>query len=102
MNDQDTVMSNEEWYDADVAPVLRDLADACKARGMSMLAVVEWAPGDGGRTWATGGQAGIGIRMLETMARTGDNLDLFLMALYRGGLDLSACLCVADALRRKP
>lgn len=54
-------MSNEDFYDEEIAPVLLELADKCKARGMSFAAAVEYAPGDTGETIAL---VDPGIKML--------------------------------------
>ena len=35
---------SEKWYDEEVAPVLLDLSRKCEARGISMIAVVEYEP----------------------------------------------------------
>ncbi len=41
---------NERFYDEEIAPALRDLAKRCEERGLSMIAAVEYNPGEHGRT----------------------------------------------------
>jgi hypothetical protein len=40
----------EAFYDAEVAPVLLDLAEKCAERGLHFLAQVEYEPGEFGLT----------------------------------------------------
>lgn len=42
--------SGEEFYDAEIAPKLLEIAKACEARGMSFVAMVEYAYGETGET----------------------------------------------------
>ena len=53
-------MTNEEWYDAEIAPELMRLGKLCEARGMSFLCQVEYAPGETSETKAV--VAGYGIK----------------------------------------
>lgn len=60
-------MSNEEWFDAEIAPELMRLGKLCEARGMSFLCQVEYAPGETSETKAI--VAGHGIKTV--IARMG-------------------------------
>jgi hypothetical protein len=84
----------EAFYDAEIAPKLLDLAKACQANGLSILAVVEWKGEqqdvyDHGRTFATGGQQSpfVGILNAAAQCRSGSsgafNFDLFTMTVLR-------------------
>lgn len=73
----------EAFYDAEVAPVLSDLSKRCLKNGLSFLAVVEWEPGETGRTTALNVPRGFGMSVLEVAARTGDNVDSLIMALMK-------------------
>ena|ERR1700677_4291556 len=89
-------MTNEEWYDTDAAPKLRDLANQAGARGMSFAAVVEYAPDHRGRTTLLGPHAGLAMKMLTLCAAAGENIDGFVIALARHcrekGIDTSASI----------
>ena len=85
----------ESFYDSEIAPALLELAEKCKGNGLSLVAMVEWDPGETGRTAAFAGNAGFGIRMVETAMRCGNNVDSFIMALMKHGTEhghSSACL----------
>jgi hypothetical protein len=41
---------NEDFYDSEIAPQLFAIAEACKARGISFVATVEYDPGEFGTT----------------------------------------------------
>lgn len=43
-------MSKEEEYDQIVAPLILKVAQICKELGMTMIARIEWAPGECGIT----------------------------------------------------
>lgn len=77
-------MSDKEiFYDQHIAPKLAELAKECEARGMPFLALVEWEPGEGGRTCVLPPGASFGIRMAETAARARGNVDSLILALMR-------------------
>lgn len=85
----------EAFYDAEVAPVLRDLAERCQASGLSFLAIVEWEPGETGRTFSLSAPSGLGIRWAEAAARSNGNADNLIMGLMRHAQEhghSSACL----------
>lgn len=73
----------EAFYDAEIAPALADMARRCQDRGLSFLAVVEWEPGETGRTYIQAEESGYGIRLAETAARAGNNVDALIMAIMK-------------------
>lgn len=85
----------EAFYDTEIAPVLRDLATRCQANGLSFLAVVEWEPGESGRTFYQTPPSGLGIRWADAAARANGNADNLIMGLMKHGQEhghSSACL----------
>lgn len=89
-------MTNEEWYDAEVTPKLRELANACHERGMSFFSDVEYEPGKRAGTYYLTESAGIEMHLLHIMAMTAPNIDAFLINLIRyakeKGLDLESSM----------
>lgn len=77
------VTENEAWYDAEIAPALADLAKRCHERGMSFVAVVEYQPGDRGRTAYMTEDAGLAISMVNLCAATVPNVDCYVMHLKK-------------------
>lgn len=89
-------MTNEEWYDKEAAPKLRALIDDIRARGMSAVAVIEYAPDHRRRTVLLGPHAGLSMKMLALCAAAGENIDGYMIALTRHcrehGIDTSASM----------
>jgi hypothetical protein len=77
------LQEREKFYDAEVAPVLRELADKCRHHGVSLLAVVEWAPGEFGRTLSLNPPSGHGIRWADAAARANGNADALILGLMK-------------------
>lgn len=75
-------MTNEEWYDAEIAPKLLELCNACGDRGMSFLAEVEYALGEMSRTERLV-NPGLAMVMLAQCARNGVNIDGYVIGLTR-------------------
>lgn len=73
----------ERFYDDEVAPKLLELSQACKARGMSFLGLVEYGPGLLARTESLQGDAGIGQLIAHWAARADGNVDALMMACRR-------------------
>jgi len=75
--------TNEEFYDAHVAPELARLANLCVEREMSFVAAVEYNPGDiaetrkftASQTWA--------MEMVALAISAMGNLDLLVFAIAR-------------------
>lgn len=84
-------MTNEEFYDREVAPVLLGLAKQCQQRGMSFLASVEYDPENGGRGRTDfqmpdeGGKLSSAQRIVHWAARANGNIDSFFIACDRHG-----------------
>lgn len=73
----------EAWYDAEIAPELLRLGKACETRGLSFIAVVEYAPGLRGETSALSKEASLEMVMLRHCARTVPNIDSYVLGLAR-------------------
>jgi len=76
----------ERYYDEEVAPMLLAMAKACQERGLSFVALVEWAPGDLGQTVALSKTAGAAIRMADLAGRSKGNIDAFMIAAGKSDL----------------
>lgn len=74
---------SEKFYDEEIAPVLLELSKKCEARGVSFIAVAEYAAGHRGRTSTMSPNAGLEMRMLDFCARAGANVDGYMIALIR-------------------
>jgi len=72
-------MTNEEWYDAEIAPALAALANRCQERGMAFVAAVEYAPGEHGGTYLVGENAGLGMQMIRMCSMTAPNVDSYII-----------------------
>lgn len=85
--------STEEWYDRVIAPALMDLAKACEAKGVPFLAVVEYRPGDVGRTTAAVDKATTLMRMTHIASYTAPNMDGLVIQIAKDcrqrGVDMS-------------
>lgn len=75
----------EAFYDKEVAPVLMELAKKCEGAGLSFLAMVEWEPGETGRTMSVREGAGIGIRTALWAMQAQGNADSLIMAMMQHG-----------------
>ena len=84
-----TPEQREEFYDAEVSPVLSDLANRCKAAGMGFVAMVDWSgQGNIGRTAALPVNAPALLRHANALASadlSNDriNFDRFMFAIMR-------------------
>lgn len=90
-----TTSEREAFYDREIAPVLMELAGKCQDNGLSIVAMVEWEPGETGRTVALAGDSGFGIRMADAAMRAHGNVDSLIFALMKFGTENghgSACL----------
>jgi len=87
MTPQEGVMTPEEreaYYDAEIAPVLMDLGKACEERGLTLLAMCQWAPDEGGSTKGVpAGQRDCHVRSVMYAMEAKGNADLLFMALAR-------------------
>lgn len=73
----------EDFYDAEVAPVLLELSKKCRARGMSFVATVEFEPGATGETVSLRENADGKILMTLMAVQAHGNADLLIMAMSR-------------------
>jgi hypothetical protein len=78
-------MTNEEWFDAEIAPALLTLAKRCEERGVSFLNIAEYDPTDGRttRTMVLAPGHSLGMKVVELSMRTKDNVDGLIMGLMR-------------------
>jgi hypothetical protein len=71
-------MATEAEYDEIIAPMLAEVAEKCRELGMSIVARVEWEPGETGITQlGIGPESGIGQKMTQLAAHSHGNFDLF-------------------------
>lgn len=76
-----TSEEREAFYDAEIAPALLALGERCHANGLSLLAVVEWEPGEHGRTLFQSPPSGLGIRFADAAAQANGNVDRLIIGL---------------------
>lgn len=72
-------MTNEEFYDAMIAPSLLDLARKCQERGLSFVAAVEYGPGDTGETVVLQPDATFKIQLAAGGIRCHGNVDSLML-----------------------
>ena len=75
--------TGEQIYDEEIAPALMQIAEKIKALGMSMVAVVEYAPNERGDTTVMGGVSGLEMHMVYMCAKTVPNVDSYILNLKR-------------------
>lgn len=69
-------MATEADYDAIIAPMLADVAKRCEELGMSLIARVEWTPGEAGLTIIRDtANSGVAQRLTEIAAFSRGNID---------------------------
>ena len=95
-------MSNEDFYDTEIAPTLKRISEQCAERDMAFVASVEYEPGEIGRTLHMGPSASLAMVMLRHCQKMGVNVDGYFFGL-RGymkdkGLDYGASIvmCLLD------
>ena len=76
-------MDEEVYYDADIAPLLMDIATKCEAKGIPFLAMVEYATGKCSRTEFLPKSACMSQRMATWAARAEANVDLLMFAIQK-------------------
>lgn len=90
-----TDAERETYYDDVIAPKLLAIRDDCIKHGIQFLGVCEFAPGEIGRTLGME-HASFRFRMIDTLVRSGMNIDAFLFAMIRAaekeGIDTSASI----------
>lgn len=95
----------EDWYDSEIAPKLRELADKCHAQGMSFVAAVEYEPGSRGGTYWLTKDAGLEMIMIQHCAKTAPNIDGYVIGLARycdeKGINMGASLIMRQLGKRE-
>lgn len=81
-------MATEQEYDDIIAPMLAQVAERAAELGMSLLARVEWEPGESGIT-QIGPMNAIGQKMTQYAAHSHGNIDKMLLSLIKSGVDFS-------------
>lgn len=74
-------MTNEEFYDAEIAPVLLRLGKQCEAHGMPFLACVDW--GEMARTEYLPTESKFPIRLATWAARAQGDVDSLMIAVLK-------------------
>lgn len=86
----------EDWYDRELAPKLRELAEICYARGMSFFASVEYEPGSRAGTYWLTKDAGLEMTMIQHCSKTAPNIDGYVLGLIKycreKGIDTGASM----------
>lgn len=80
-----TPKEREAFYDREVAPTLLELARKCEDAGLSFLAMVEWAPGQAGKTMSVQAESGLGLKMTRWAMESRDDADALIMQMMRYG-----------------
>lgn len=76
-------MTNEEFYDAEIAPKLLELCNLCGDRGMSLVAAVEFAPNMVGETSRLVEGHGVEMRMAYLGIKARGNIDSLVIEVAR-------------------
>lgn len=71
----------EAFYDREIAPRLAEVAKMLEARGMSIVARVDWLPGKGGSTIALAPDPGPDMRIVVYADRAHGNVDVLIKTL---------------------
>jgi hypothetical protein len=96
---------NEHFYDEHIAPMLFSLAKQCEARGISFLALVEFAPGGdtpSGRTESLAVDASFAQRMAHWSARAQGNVDALMLPVMRWGREHGHSSAILSLLGEPP
>ncbi len=73
----------ESTYDEEIAPLLLQAGRLCQQHGMSMVCMVEYEPGQFGRTTTLTENRHIGVSMADLAVRSEGNADALIMAMMR-------------------
>jgi hypothetical protein len=82
-------MATEQEYDDIIAPILADVAEKAAELGMTLVARVEWEPGEAGITQIGPQDISIGQRMAWFAVHSNGNIDKMLLSMQRAGIDFS-------------
>lgn len=74
----------EKYYDEVIQLRLSELAKDAQAHGLNFFALVEWAPGEHGRThYCIEGKQGLPFRMANWAAQCSGNVDTFWLTVQK-------------------
>jgi len=76
-------MTNEDWYDANIAPDLHRLCKLCEKRGLSFLATVEFGLGETASTLTLAPDAGAKPRIVGMAIMAHGNVDALITNIMR-------------------
>jgi hypothetical protein len=82
-------MATEQEYDDIIAPMLANVAEKAAELGMTLVARVEWEPGEAGITQIGPQDISIGQRMAWFAVHSQGNIDKMLLGMQRAGIDFS-------------
>ena len=74
---------SEKLYDEVIAPKLREIGELCQKNGVPFVAMVEWEPGQEGRTELMPLSASMAMHITALAARCGNNVDSLFIAIAR-------------------
>lgn len=87
---------SEKLYDEEIAPKLKELSELCQRAGIPFVALVEYAPGEHGRTEFVPMSASIQMHITTMAARCNANVDGLMIGIKRTcerkGIDTSASI----------
>lgn len=73
----------EKFYDEEIAPALRAIMEKCNAKGMSLVAMVEYKPGEFATSRLMQPETSLPMVMLSHCAKMGLNIDGYIIGLLR-------------------
>ena len=76
-------MTDEEWYDQEIAPKLWELAKECEKRGLSFVCAVECESGTRSVIRSLTATAGLEMQMINHCVKTAPNIDAYVMGLAK-------------------
>lgn len=94
-------MATEQEYDDIIAPMLAEVANKAKELGMSLIARVEWEPGESGITQIGPMGISIGQRMAWFAAHSHGNIDKMILSMRHAGIDFSQSAFLHDIAKDK-
>lgn len=74
---------SEKIYDEEIAPLLKQVGDICKAHDLGLVAVVEYAPGSRGKTFYLPDGVSLSMVMVNHCEQTAPNVDAYVIGLKR-------------------
>ena len=77
------IADNESVYDAEIAPLLLQVADRCKELGMPFIASVEFAPGSIGKTEVVMHKMSFAQRLAHYAVRAYGNVDKLILGINK-------------------